>query len=185
MSYLYNCPKNDAGDDIEEILYFSNPDVSYEGVPTGDILNNNAKAMTETRDETSQYGTNCYDGIPTTESSMGTKVCSWTPWTGFGEWGDCCCAEDYRECPLVPYQQCNGGCTRPTRGSGRTVDLAQTRCKSPSTSPAVPPRVMTRTRSGKRRDATAPPLQTRSKRPRPAFPSQGLVLLMLGLSSPA
>ena len=105
MSYLYNCPKNVAGDDIEEILYFSNPDVSYEGIPTGDNLNNNAKAMTETRDETSQYGTNCYDGIPTTESSMGTKVCSWTPWTGFGEWGDCCCAEDYKECPLVPYKQ--------------------------------------------------------------------------------
>ena len=105
MSYEYNCPKNAAGDDVEEILYFSNPDVSFEGVPTGDSLNNNAKTIRETRDETSQYGTNCYDGFPESGSAMGEKVCDWTPWTGFGDWGECCCAENFRDCPLVPYKQ--------------------------------------------------------------------------------
>ena len=101
MSYEYNCPTSAAGDDVEEILYFSNPDVSFEGVPTGDSLNNNAKAIRETRDETSQYGTNCYDGFPEPGSAMGEKVCAWTPWTGFEDWGECCCAEDWTDCPLV------------------------------------------------------------------------------------
>ena len=37
MSYPSSCP----GDDVEWISYFSNPNVNFEGTPTGDSLNNN------------------------------------------------------------------------------------------------------------------------------------------------
>jgi len=102
MSYTYRCPKNDAGDDIERILYFSNPDVSFEGIPTGTDQENNARAIREDRDETSQRGTNCFTGFPEPGSPMGKNVCAWTEWTGFSEWGECCCEEDWKKCPLVP-----------------------------------------------------------------------------------
>ena len=101
MSYTYRCPKNDAGDDIERILYFSNPDVSFEGIPTGTEQENNARAIREDRDETSQRGTNCFTGFPEPGSPMGKNVCAWTEWTGFSEWGECCCEEDWGKCPKV------------------------------------------------------------------------------------
>ena len=101
MSYPYRCPKNDAGDDIDRILYFSNPDVSFEGIPTGTEQENNARAIREDRDETSQRGTNCFTGFPEPGSPMGKNVCAWTEWTGFSEWGECCCEEDWKKCPLV------------------------------------------------------------------------------------
>ena len=103
MSYAFNCPKNAAGASIERILYYSNPDVSYEGVPTGDSLNNNAMYIRENRDIRSGDGTNCYDGFPESGSPMGPKLCDWTPWTGF-HWEECCCVdhEHYKDCPTVP-----------------------------------------------------------------------------------
>ena len=101
MSYPYRCPKNDAGDDIDRILYFSNPDVSFEGIPTGTEQENNARAIREDRDETSQRGTNCFTGFPEPGSPMGKNVCAWTEWTGFSEWGECCCEEDWKKCPKV------------------------------------------------------------------------------------
>jgi hypothetical protein len=95
MSYTYRCPAPER----ERIMYFSNPDVSYEGIPTGDAGSNNARKMTEERDETSQYGSNCQDGTGDT-----TNRCSWTAWTGWTEWGSCCCLEweERWDCPLVP-----------------------------------------------------------------------------------
>ena len=103
-SYPWNCPKNAASERIERILYFSSPDVSYEGVPTGDSLNNNARYIRENRDIRSRDGTNCYDGFPESDSPMGQKLCDWTPWTGFQAWEKCCCVdyEDSTDCPMVP-----------------------------------------------------------------------------------
>ena len=101
MSYSHNCPRNADGDWIDRIMYYSNPDVSYKGVPTGNSQNNNARAIQEKRETRSQDGTNCYDGFPKPGSPMGQKLCDWTSWTGFQKWESCCCAEDYQECPTV------------------------------------------------------------------------------------
>jgi len=99
MSYPYNCPEPERS----EILYFSNPDVSYEGIPTGDEQNNNARAITEDRDSTSKYGSNCYDGNPDDSGHM-ENMCSLTEWSSWSEWTTCCCVEwdDRRSCPTVP-----------------------------------------------------------------------------------
>ena len=42
MSYDDNCPR------APEINYFSNPDVSYRGLPTGTATENNARKIRET-----------------------------------------------------------------------------------------------------------------------------------------
>ena len=47
-----------------KVPYFSNPDIIYEGVPTGDDQNNNAKRMREMRFEYRDAGSNCLDGKP-------------------------------------------------------------------------------------------------------------------------
>ena len=58
------CPKGPNGKSRERAPYFSNPDVSYEGVPTGDSQNNNAARMREMRFEYRDAGSNCMDGKP-------------------------------------------------------------------------------------------------------------------------
>merc|ERR550519_2297875 len=59
----------------EWILHFSNPDVSYEGIPTGTARNNNAKKITENRVKTSQAGDECWDGFPDEATGKMRKLC--------------------------------------------------------------------------------------------------------------
>ena len=107
MAYSYNCPAPER----EKILHFSNPEVTYEGLPTGDAENNNARAITEDRDRTSQYGSNCFDGQPDEQGNM-VNLCRWTEWSEWSGWTDCCCVEreDLQTCPTAPYDgdDCRG-----------------------------------------------------------------------------
>ena len=47
-----------------QIPYFSNPDVSVDGVPTGDAKDNNVGTMRKMRFEYQNAGSNCLDGKP-------------------------------------------------------------------------------------------------------------------------
>ena len=100
MAYERSCPPPNR----ERILYFSNPDVTYQGIPTGDERNNNALTITERKDWTSKYGSNCYNGNPDEDGNMDNQ-CRLTEWTEWSEWNDCCCVEfeNYRTCPLAPH----------------------------------------------------------------------------------
>merc|ERR1712106_790891 len=95
-----NCP----GPTRSRILHFSNPDVTYEGIATGDAENNNARAIMEDRDRTSKYGSNCYDGNPDEDGHM-ENMCRFTPWSEWTGWTECCCVarQDLRTCPTAPY----------------------------------------------------------------------------------
>jgi len=64
-----------CGGASEWILHFSNPDVSYEGIPTGDARSNNAKKITENRVRTSQAGDECWDGFPEDATGKMRKLC--------------------------------------------------------------------------------------------------------------
>ena len=63
-SYPWDCEPGPNGETRGKVPYFSNPDIIYEGVPTGDDQNNNAKRMREMRFEYRDAGTNCLDGKP-------------------------------------------------------------------------------------------------------------------------
>ena len=63
-SYPWMCEPGPNGESREKAPYFSNPDVSYEGIPTGDSQNNNAARMREMRFEYRDAGSNCLDGKP-------------------------------------------------------------------------------------------------------------------------
>ena len=56
------CPNGTNGKWREKAPYFSNPDVCYQGVPTGDALNNNAGYITKNRFKSRDKGSNCLDG---------------------------------------------------------------------------------------------------------------------------
>ena len=58
------CEPGPNGQSRGKAPYFSNPKVSFEGVPTGDSQNNNAKRMREMRFEYRDAGSNCLDGKP-------------------------------------------------------------------------------------------------------------------------
>jgi len=107
MTYTRSCPAPRR----HRILHFSNPAVTFEGIPTGDERNNNARAITESRDRTSKYGSNCYDGNPDEEGNM-ENMCRFTSWSSWTEWTECCCVarQDLRTCPTAPYEgeDCQG-----------------------------------------------------------------------------
>jgi len=94
MSIKHNCPAPER----QRILYYSNPDVSYEGIPTGDERHNNARMIREQRKYKSTIGSNCMvkDGSGRLENR-----CKLSEWSGWGEWTQCCCDEDYTKCPLA------------------------------------------------------------------------------------
>merc|ERR1712117_626843 len=99
MAYYSNCPAPER----TRILHFSNPDILYEGIPTGDEQNNNARAITEDRDKTSKYGRNCYDGNPDKDGNM-VNQCKVSEWSSWSSWSTCCCVDwdDRKTCPSVP-----------------------------------------------------------------------------------
>jgi len=100
MAYTDNCPPPQR----ESILHFSNPDVSYQGVPTGDDDNNNARAITEDRIRTSQYGSNCL--VQTDTLGTLSNQCRWTEWSTWSGWSPCCCVDvgEFASCPTAPSQ---------------------------------------------------------------------------------
>ena len=63
-AYQWTCPNGPNGQPRKRAPYFSNPKVSYEGVPTGDAKNNNAAYMTSERFSHRDDGNNCFDGKP-------------------------------------------------------------------------------------------------------------------------
>ena len=80
---MWNCPKGPNGENRKKVPYFSNPNVCYEGVHTGDAYNNNAAFITENRFKFRDVGSNCLDGVPNEEWNFG-KICingetSYTP----------------------------------------------------------------------------------------------------------
>ena len=58
------CEPGPNGETRGRAPYFSNPDVIFEGVPTGDSQNNNAARMRQMRFEYRDAGTNCLNGKP-------------------------------------------------------------------------------------------------------------------------
>jgi len=68
------CSEGCCGGYSKWILHYSNPDVNYQGYPTGSAENNNAKRITEARVEYSQAGDECWDGFPDDNRKM-TKLC--------------------------------------------------------------------------------------------------------------
>ena len=66
-SYPWKCDKGPNGRDRIKAQYFSNPKVCHEGVPTGDLDNNNAEYISKNRFKIQNFGSNCLDGNPTSE----------------------------------------------------------------------------------------------------------------------
>jgi len=91
VSYPWTCP----GKASEWIPYFSNPQVAYEGVATGDEKNNNALAMNEKRDNRRDAGNNCLDGNPDEHGNM-TYLCHRGEWSDWSDWSECCCESWYQ-----------------------------------------------------------------------------------------
>ena len=58
------CAPGPNGEQRVQIPYFSNPDVIFEGVPTGDAEDNNVGTMRRMRFEYQNAGSNCLDGKP-------------------------------------------------------------------------------------------------------------------------
>ena len=63
-AYQWTCSKGPNGKTRQKAPHFSNPDVYYQGVPTGDLLNNNAGYITNNRFKSRDKGSNCLDGKP-------------------------------------------------------------------------------------------------------------------------
>ena len=63
-SYPWMCKPGPNGKTRGKAPYFSNPDVNFEGVPTGDSQNNNAGRMRKMRFEYRDAGSNCLNGKP-------------------------------------------------------------------------------------------------------------------------
>merc|ERR1719310_41214 len=98
MSYTRNCPAPKR----QRILYYSNPDVRYKGIPTGDERHNNARMIREQRKYSSTIGSNCM--VKNRWGRLENR-CKLSGWSGWGEWTQCCCADSYKKCPLA----CKGG----------------------------------------------------------------------------
>ena len=58
------CAPGPNGEQRVQIPYFSNPDVIFEDVPTGDAEDNNVGTMRRMRFEYQNAGSNCLDGKP-------------------------------------------------------------------------------------------------------------------------
>ena len=65
------CPNGTNGKWREKAPYFSNPDVCYQEVPTGDLKNNNAGYITKNRFKSRDKGSNCLDGKPNEDWEFG------------------------------------------------------------------------------------------------------------------
>jgi len=113
MAYTYNCPDPAT----KRILHYSNPDVSYEGIPTGDEQNNNARAITEYRDYNSKIGSNCE---VRDEKGNVENRCRNTEWTAWTEWSDCCCLNWQYAWQHCPRQCDNYYCYWPWKRQKRT-----------------------------------------------------------------
>ena len=70
-AYEWRCPNGINGNKRKKAYYFSNPNVFYERVATGDANNNNAAYMTTTRFTSRDLGTNCLDGRPDDDWNIG------------------------------------------------------------------------------------------------------------------
>jgi len=90
MSYEHTCERSKS----KTIPHYSNPDVKYEGHPTGTSEANNAKVMTDYRKGTARLGDNCLDGGLDVDSDKAKNVCKWSSkcWT---TWSNCCCKKWY------------------------------------------------------------------------------------------
>lgn len=77
-----SCGPTPSGGYREKEPFYSNPNVMYEGLPTGTESNNNAKAMTERRFQNAAAGTNCLDGNPNEAWMKGDEI--------FGKIGNNC-----------------------------------------------------------------------------------------------
>ena len=58
------CPTPPSGEYRKKEPYYSNPNVTFQGFPTGTESQNNAKTMKEKRFANAAAGTNCLDGKP-------------------------------------------------------------------------------------------------------------------------
>jgi len=95
MAYPWKCPQQ--GKRKRWISQFSNPEVSYEGVPTGDKRNNNARALNEQREDRKDLGNNCYNGSPDENGYMKNE-CKFEVLNEWGPWSECCCPYSYNSC---------------------------------------------------------------------------------------
>lgn len=69
-SYPWKCRNGPSGEPRVKAPYFSNPKVCHEGVPTGDVYNNNADFISKSKFKIQNVGSNCLDGNPTSEWKM-------------------------------------------------------------------------------------------------------------------
>ena len=72
-AYEWNCPNGPNGKYRKKAKHFSNPNVLYQGVATGDDNNNNAAYMTDNRFKFRDVGTNCLDGHPDDNWNFGNN----------------------------------------------------------------------------------------------------------------
>ena len=64
VSYPWRCKKGPSGASRGKVPFYSNPNVSKDGVVTGTDTENNAGYIKEKRYESAALGTNCLDGNP-------------------------------------------------------------------------------------------------------------------------
>ena len=64
MAYTWLCEKGPSGNYRGKVPFYSNPNVSKDGVVTGTDTENNAGYIKEKRYESAALGTNCLDGNP-------------------------------------------------------------------------------------------------------------------------
>ena len=72
-AYPWTCPDRPNGKSRRKAPFFSNPDVCFEGVPTGDSQNNNAAFITKNRYKNRDKGSNCLDGKPNENWEFGNN----------------------------------------------------------------------------------------------------------------
>ena len=74
-AYVWGCQYGPNGKKRKKAPHFSNPNVCYEDVATGDANNNNAAYITTNRFKSRDLGTNCLDGKPDENWKFG-KYCN-------------------------------------------------------------------------------------------------------------
>lgn len=94
MTYLNTCTEGQN----TRIPYYSNPEVSYEGHPTGTATDNNALVMMDQKYNRANAGTNCANGKATDKSEV-VNECKWGEDGAWHSepWSKCCCEEDLYE----------------------------------------------------------------------------------------
>eukprot|EP00397_Hematodinium_sp_SG-2012_P036388 GEMP01039278.1.p1 GENE.GEMP01039278.1~~GEMP01039278.1.p1 ORF type:complete len:571 (-),score=97.91 GEMP01039278.1:50-1762(-) len=101
MAYESTCPAHTWKTRVTRIRYFSNPDVLYNGVPTGDARSNNAAAMIKYRKGSRDTGNNCVDGSGQWSDERTVRGnCRWATAPKWSNWMPCCCeTKCWREDP--------------------------------------------------------------------------------------